>query len=164
MRYSSRLRSVSIAAVFVAVLGTPMVAMTQDAQDAGDKAIKARQGFMQVVGWEAGPLFGMAKGDVAYDADTAKAHAANMQALTHYAFPSLFLAGTSKGDRPGKTRAEAKVWEDMAGFEKAMADFAAAADGLVKVAGNGQQELAAAVGELGKSCGGCHKPYRAKDF
>jgi cytochrome c556 len=30
--------------------------------------------------------------------------------------------------------------------------------------GNGQEALAAAVGELGKGCGGCHKAFRAKDY
>ena len=39
-------------------------------------------------------------------------------------------------------------------------DPQAAVNGLGGKVGQGQDALAAAVGELGKSCGGCHKPYR----
>ncbi len=41
----------------------------------------------------------------------------------------------------------------MAGFGKAYTDWQAA------VAALGNE-----VGNLGKTCGGCHKPYRAKEF
>ena len=70
------------------------------------------------------------------------------------------MKGTSNEDRPGKTRTLAKAWSDWDGFAKALGDWQAAVDALQSKAGAGQGELAAAVGELGKSCGGCHKPYR----
>jgi cytochrome c556 len=147
-----------------AVLLAPSIAVTQDQPDAGEKAITARQGYMQLVGWEAGPLFGMAKGDIAYDAAAASAHAANLKTLSQYPVAGLFLAGTSKEDRPGKTRALADIWADPAKVETAFGDFDKAVDLVAAEAGKGQAELAAAVGELGKSCGGCHKPFRAEDF
>jgi cytochrome c556 len=146
-----------------AVLG-PLAAVSQDKPDAGEKAIKARQGFMDIVVWEAGPLFGMAKGEVPYDAAAASAHAANLKALSGYAFPSLFLEGTSKADRPGKTRALADIWADMGKFDKALEDWRAAVAVVADEAGKSQEALAAAVGEMGKACGGCHKPFRAEEF
>ena len=160
----SRLRKLTgIIALSSALFLTPTLAMAQD-DDAAAKSIAARQGFMKVVLWDAGPLFGMAKGEVAYDAAKAQANAANLKALTDYAYSGLFLEGSSKDDRPGKTRALAKIWSDMGGFEKAYDDFRTAVAALADQAGNGQAALAAAVGEMGKSCGGCHKPYRAKEF
>jgi len=134
------------------------------AQDAEEKAIGTRQGYMKIVGWEAGPLFGMAKGEIEYNAEAAKKHAANLKLISQYPVAELFLKGTSNEDRPGKTRTLAKAWSDWDGFAKALGNWQAAIDGLQSAAGAGQGELAAAVGELGKSCGGCHKPYRADKF
>jgi cytochrome c556 len=164
MQTLRKLNLLSAAAFCAAALLAPTIAATQDKPDAGQNAITARQGFMQLVSWEAGPLFGMAKGEVAYDAGAASAHAANLHALYQYPFPSLFLAETSKDDRPGKTRALPDIWADMAKFEGAFHDIQAAVDLVNAEAGKGQPELAAAVGELGKACGECHKPFRAKDF
>ncbi|MCH8167532.1 MAG: cytochrome c [Proteobacteria bacterium] len=141
-----------------------MIAVTQSQADTEDKAIATRQGYMKLVVWEAGPLFGMAKGEIAYDAEAATTHAANLKAISQYPVTGLFLAGTSKADRPGKTRAKADIWQDRAKFEAAFDDWRAAVAALAEVAGDGQPALAAAVGDLGKACGGCHKPFRHKDF
>lgn len=157
-------RTLVAAALAAAALMAPTLAIPQDKPDIGDKAIGARQGFMQLVVWNAGPLFGMAKGDVAYDAAKATAAAANLQALAGYDFPALFLDGTSKADKTGKTRALPDIWADRAKFDQAFADWRAAVATVAAEAGKGQAELAAAVGGMGKSCGGCHKPFRAEEF
>ena len=157
-RLTKRLSGAVLAALLLLV---PTMAM---AQDAGEKAIGTRQGYMKLVLWDAGPLFGMAKGEMAYDAAAAKMHADNLKTLAAYPFTSLFPSGTSNADYAGKTRALPKIWEDMGGFDKAFEGFQLAAAGLAEAAGNGQEALAEAVGGLGKACGECHKPFRAKDF
>ena len=140
-------------------------AIAQGAPDMQDQAIATRQGFMKLVVWEAGPLFGMAKGAIGYDANAARTHAGNLKALSQYPVETLFIPGSSKTDKPGKTRALAEIWkDDGTGLTKAFRQWRSAINGVVEAAGKGQVELAAAVGELGKSCGGCHKPFRAKDF
>ena len=156
------LKMLSAVALCSAVLLAPTLALTQDKPDAGDKAIASRQGYMKLVIWEAGPLFGMAKGKVDYDAGAAAAHAADLKALTEYSLPELFLPGTSQADRPGKTCALPDIWEDTAKLDQAFKNFKTAIAALGDAAGNGQPALAAAVGEMGKTCGGCHKPFRAK--
>jgi len=159
MGFSRRTTLLSAATLGLLAILVPATAMTQDT---GEKAIGTRQGFMKLIVWEAGPLFGMAKGDVPYDAEAAKMHAANLKILTSYPFPSLFPSGTSNADYPGKTAALPKIWEDMGGFEKAFEGLQLAAAGMADAAGNGQEALAGAVGGLGKACGGCHNPYREK--
>ena len=146
-----------------AVLLGPTIAVTQDKSDAGDKAIASRQGYMKLVIWDAGPLFGMAKGKVDYDADAAAGHAADLKALTEYSFSELFPSGTSQADRPGKTCALPAIWEDTAKLKQAYKDFDVAIAALGEAAGSGQPALATAVGEMGKTCGGGHKPFRAKN-
>ena len=44
------------------------------------KAIKARQAIMVLRSWNAGPLFGMAKGKIEYDAERATTLANNLKA------------------------------------------------------------------------------------
>ena len=45
-----------------------------------EDAIKARRGYMQVVVFNAGPLFAMAKGKIDYNAEAAATYANNLKA------------------------------------------------------------------------------------
>ena len=164
MRMSINNKMLSAMAVCSAVFLGSLIAVTQSHADAEDDAIATRQGYMKLVVWEAGPLFGMAKGKMAYDAGAAITHAANLKAISLYPVAGLFLPGTSKADRPGKTVAKPEIWTDAGKFAKAFDNWQAAVAVVADVAGDGQEALAAAVGELGKTCGGCHKPFRAKEF
>ena len=95
------------------------------------------------------------KADVKKYADAAKA-------LADYAavIPSLFPLGTETG---GDTHALPKIWSDRAGFEKAAADYRAAAKTLAAKASAGDTEgFAAAFQAMGKTCGACHRAFRAK--
>jgi len=132
--------------------------------DAIDDTIKARQGYYKLVGHNAGVLFGMAKGDIEYDAEKAAAHAANLEALSNMNASSLFPAGSSKEDRPGKTRALAKIWTTFPAIGEKSKAFGEATTKIAASAGNGLDALRADIGGLGASCKGCHENYRAKDF
>ncbi len=156
-------RSLAIAFCGVALM-IPTYWQAQADADMLDKAIATRQGFMKLVVWEAGPLFGMAKGDMAYDAGSATLHANNLKTLSLYPVEALFMPGTAISDRPGKTRAKADIWSDMGKYNAAFDAWRSAVDAVAAVAGAGQPALAEAVGGLGKSCGGCHKPFRAEEF
>jgi len=161
MKPSNLFKSLGLGALGAAMLLAPTFALSQDQ---GSKAMSARQGFMQVVVWEAGPLFGMAKGDVPYDAEVAAANADNLNALVQYGVDRLFIPGTSKSERPGDTRALMSIWNQPAEFAAAYGDMQAATAALAAEVGNGQDALAAAVGNLGKSCGTCHETFQAKEY
>jgi len=162
MQTSPSLKRLSAVAAIAAAVLVPTLALTQDKPDLGEQAIEGRKGFMEIVVLEAGPLFGMAKGDVPYDAELAAANAANLNAIADYDLVRLFPEGTSNADRPDETRALPDIWADLPKFRKAMDDWRAAVAVVAAEAGKGQAELAAAVGEMGKACGGCHKPFRAE--
>ena len=132
--------------------------------DAVEDAIKARQGFYKLVGANAGPLFGMAKGEVAYDAAQAQTFANNLVSLSNMDNGALWPAGSDKTAQPGKTRALPVAWETYpAIMDKHNAWKAAAAD-MAAVAGTGVDGLRSKIGDLGNACKGCHETYRAKDF
>jgi len=92
------------------------------------------------------------------DVKTLEGPARNISRWAHV-FPTLFPAGSDKGE----TKAAPAIWSDNAGFQKAAAGLATAADSLAAAAKAGD---ATAVGvafkAVGDACGACHKDYRLK--
>jgi cytochrome c556 len=74
--------------------------------------------------------------------------------------PSLFPPGSDHG---GDTAARPEIWTDRAGFGKAAADFAAAAEKLSEAAKSGDADAFAARWKAtGATCGACHKAYKVR--
>ena len=145
---------------FVASIAAAAVAVA----DPIDDAIKARQSYYQVVKFNAGPLFGMAKGAVPYDAKAAQTNADNLKALAAMTNGAMWPQGSDNKAKAGKTRALPAIWETYPAVldkSKAWKDAIAA---LAEAAGGGLDKLRPAVAALGKSCAGCHDEYRAKNF
>lgn len=128
-----------------------------------EKAVKARQGLMQVVAFTLGPLGAMAKGEMEYDAEVAMANAKNMEVLAKLDSGAMWPQGSDNAALgEDKTRALPAAWEpDSKVMEKHMA-WVEASTQLVAVAGDGLDALRPAVAAVGKSCGGCHDDYRAE--
>lgn len=157
-RTSLRFAAASALGLLVAGLAAPAFA------DAIEDAIKARQGYFDIAALNFGPLVGMAKGQVDYDAEAAQMYADNLSALASMHVAPLFPAGSDNVAAKGKTRALPKIWEDGDGFAEKVEAFTVAAGKISEAAGGGLDGLRPAVGALGESCGGCHDTYRAKDF
>lgn len=143
-----------------AIAALPGAALAQSPSDTVD----ARQGFFKLMGVNVGPLAAMARGEMAYDADRAATHAANLAALAAYDPSGLFAPGTSNADLPGETRALPAIWENVDDVQAKFGDFAAAAQALAAVAGDGRAAMGGALGAVGGSCQACHDAYRAEDF
>lgn len=136
----------------------PVAAMAQD--DAIQDAVKGRQGYFTMLSIDMGTLAGMAKGDIAYDEAAAVAAATNIQALTQYNLPPLFVEGSSTEQLGRATGAKPNIWTDAAGFsEKYAALRDAAADLPASVAG-GQGNVGPALGKVGGTCKACHDDFR----
>ena len=146
-----------------AVLGVALalgVSAQALAVDEPENVIKYRQAVMKSIGGHMGAIAGVVKGQVSYVDDVAL-HAQGMNSLSKI-ITGAFVKGTDNGSQK-KTAALPKIWDDWAGFEKAAQALDTASANLVKVAASGdRQQIAAAFGEVGKACGGCHKPYRAE--
>ena len=132
------------------------------AADANEKAIKARQGEMQLRAFNAGPLFGMAKGQVDYDAALASKLAGNLKLLLDLDNGRAWASGSHNGAYPGKTTALPKIWDTYPEISNYGKKYKEAVTNLAAAAGNGLDALKPAVGELGKSCKGCHDEFREK--
>ena len=73
----------------------------------------------------------------------------------------LFPAGT--GPDKIKSRAKADIWQDWKKFEASAKKLSAETAKLVKIANGGDKKaVTAQFKAVGKACGGCHKPFRAK--
>jgi cytochrome c556 len=86
--------------------------------------------------------------------------AARAQEMNGYfsTLPTLFPPGSTEN-----TKARPEVWSERAGFETAASNAAAATAKLASTAQSGDKgATAAAFRELGGSCGGCHRNYRAR--
>ena len=144
-----------------AVLSVSTLAIA-DKHDPNLKAIKARQGEMQLRSFNAGPLFAMAKGDLEYDAELAAKLANNMKLLLDLDMGRAWPQGSDNANYPGKTTALPKIWETYPEIGEYGKKFGAAVNDLAASAGNGLSELRRTVGPLGKSCKACHDDFREK--
>lgn len=143
------------------VVGTTAISDANHDAKAINAAVKARKSQMTLYAFNIGLLGGMAKGDIDYDADAATAAASNLAALSKLDQSRLWPKG-SDNETLGKDKTEAlpAIWTaDSKVGEKAMA-MTTAAVAMEQAAGGGLDSLRGAIGDLGKSCGGCHEPYR----
>ncbi|PWV58844.1 c-type cytochrome [Plasticicumulans acidivorans] len=145
-----KLLAAGIAGLLLA--GTATMASAAKPED----AVKYRQGAFQVIKWNFGPLVGMAKGEVPYDAAKA-AHHAELLALMSKEPWAGFTADSAKVDSDTKPEA----WSQADKFKEHQQAFEAAADKLLAAAKTGDAgALKPAVGEVGKSCKACHDAFR----
>lgn len=129
------------------------------AQAKPEDQIKYRQSAMTVAARSSGALNAMAKGDVAFNKDVAVRHASLIADLSDLPLQAgAFGPGT---DKAAPTKADPKVWSEPEKFKAAYEKFAAAAKALPAAAGD-VAALKVALGDLGKTCKGCHDDYRMK--
>jgi len=118
----------------------------------GKTEAKYRSHVMGAIGQTMQALGTIARGGV--HAENMKAHAAIMvqlAGLAPYVFP--------KGSGGGESEAKPAVWDDAPGFAKAMDRFVEAAAEFDRSAKAGG-DVGSAMGDLGRSCKGCHDDYR----
>jgi cytochrome c556 len=140
-------------------LGLAVMAFTVAATGfafADDKIIQLRQQIMKANGAAAGVAFGMAKGDIPFDATVAAAAVGSI-AGNNNVFFELFPAGTETG---ANTRALAAIWSDPDGFKAVSVKTVDAANAAAAAAAEGQEAFGASLQALGAACGECHENYR----
>ncbi|MBI3043505.1 MAG: cytochrome c [Betaproteobacteria bacterium] len=126
------------------------------AQAKPEVLVKQRQAVMILHGKYWGPLGGMAKGKVPYNAEIVARNARFLDALSQMPWDG-FHPSTKDAQN---TKALPAVYDDPAKFKEAQDRYRAAIGKLVAAGDEGA--FKAAAGEVGKSCGGCHNDFRAK--
>lgn len=125
-----------------------------------EAAIEYRQAAFTMIRNHFGPMGGMVKGEVEFNAETFKKNAEAVAALSQ--FP---LNGFIEGSYEGDTDAKPEIGAKMEDFKAKMETFKVEAANLAKVAA-GSTDLAALKPQFSKvaeSCKACHESYRKED-
>jgi len=142
-------------AVTAGLLAGALVATSALAQEMKpEELLKARQGMMEAVRMQLGPIFGAAKGAVPLP--VAAQAADNVVGLAH-----ALKTAYGNGDLPG-SNAKPEAFTDakfLAGYDK-LADAAAKVAADAK--GGNLDALKADVGAIGGACKACHDDFRKK--
>lgn len=119
-----------------------------------EDAINHRKAVMKAVGGTMGGLKNVVQGKASMSQAAALGNAMSQ-------FASITGALFPEGSDFGDTRAKEEIWAKPAEFKAAVMAFEKAAANIAKVAASGDAgAMKGAFGMLGKSCGGCHKPFR----
>jgi cytochrome c556 len=120
-----------------------------------DPNIKYRQSVMSIIGTNMGAIGDIMKNRLNMPGAIAN-HAGQMAESAGLIAPAF-----KKSISDGPTDAKAEIWQDWAKFEKALAKFEESARAMQTAAASGDPaQVGPAMKALGKSCGGCHKPFR----
>ncbi|MGH1361872.1 MAG: c-type cytochrome [Burkholderiaceae bacterium] len=156
------IKSLALAAAIVTVTVGASVSVAADGPFT--KAIKARQGLMQVAGFNLGMLAAMAKGKQDYDATLASEAAANVLRAAQMNHSTLWPEGSDLTNKEltQETVAKPEAWSTYPEISNKHKAWLEASEKLAAVAGDGLDALKPAVGGVGKSCKGCHDDFRQK--
>jgi len=146
--------------LLLVIVGMTIAAPIFAAKDPNLKLLKARQGEMQLRSFNVGPLFGMAKGKMAYDAALAAKLANNLKTQLSLDLGAAWKQGTDIETYPGKTTALGKVWTTYPEISNYGKKYATAVNELAAAAGNGLDALKPRISAVGKACKGCHDEFR----
>ncbi len=143
-------------ATVLMVLSMVMVSVTASEVDA-DAYIQYREGLMENARNHTKGIASILKGKVKAKENLIR-HARALHEVS-----MMIPSGFPEGSDFGETSAKEKIWEDWDGFSAAAKKHQMAAAGLIKAVESGDMAAVGDVlGEVGKSCKGCHKAYREK--
>jgi len=130
-----------------------------DDQERAQVAVDTRQGLLKVIGYYIGPMVGMARGQIDYDADLVATNAEKMGKLTAM-IPDLFKMDTS-GSGVASDSLNG-IWDNSEDFNNKAAAASQRAFELADAAKEGKTAFMQAFGATGGACKSCHDDYRQK--
>jgi len=149
MRTSKVLLAVTVAAV--AAIGASALVSAQD-------VIAQRKALMKATGGSFKTATDMVKGETPYDA----AKAAEAMTKIAKGMPDFLKLFPDNAKTGGETTAAPAIWEKRADFDAKGAAMVKAVEAAAAAAPKGLDAFKTAHAEIGKTCGGCHTPYRIK--
>ena len=147
--------------IAVMLIFTTLTASSEPAksQKHANKTLKMRQAVFSLLGSNMGPLGGMLKGKVPFNAKVVEKNALRINQL------SMMIADYLKTDTSKyklKTEALDNIWTEEEKFAKKIEALSKASIALHKVASTGNEKaIKKAIGAVGKTCGSCHDDYKA---
>lgn len=148
----------SLMAAGLAAAVTVLASGAAMAQAKPDTLVKQRQSAMTLIGKYWGPMAGMMQGKIPYDAAVIQRNAGFLDNLSRMPWD-----GFHESTKDVKSAALPAVFTDQAKFREAASRLENEASRLVQVSRSGDEAaVKAQLGAVGKTCGGCHNDFRAK--
>jgi cytochrome c556 len=123
------------------------------------RAYLERQSIMDQIAEQVQVLGGMARGDIPDDEAAFTAAATALVPLAQRMTEGFQVEGIVSA-----SRAVPEIWQNMEDFEQKAQDTVDAAMAVANAAQSGDFEGAKELaGNIGGTCGGCHRPYRGPD-
>jgi cytochrome c556 len=157
-----RLISIGLTAALSVAIAHAAEAPQKSPEDLAKSAIETRQGLFKVMSAVMGPVGGMLRNQVPFDAAVAEKAGTRLAALGGIA-PDLFQNDTRKFTSI-KTTALDGIWNSQPDFKAKSDDLVKASNELAAAAKSGDKAATLkAAGAVGKACGSCHDSYRVKN-
>lgn len=133
------------------------VTLNAGAQIKPEDAVHYRQGVYTALGWNFGPMAGMVKGEIPFDAKAFALRAERVAFLS-----TLPLEGFIPGSRVGKTEAKAEIWDNMDDFKSKLETLQTESAKLAEVAktATALDAVKPQFGKVGQACKDCHDEYK----
>lgn len=130
-------------------------------QEQAEGAVEVRQAVFKLLGNNMGPLGGMARGMMPFDAALAEKSATRIAQLSEM-ITDTFRMDTREFDVT--TESLDVIWEKPEDFAEKAAALTEAANALAAAAATGDEGATKrAIGGVGQSCGSCHDDFRVED-
>jgi cytochrome c556 len=137
----------------------PTIAFGASADERAQAAVDTRQGLLKVVVSYFGPIVGMARKQIPFDAALVEKNAAKIAQLAPM-IPDVFRMDTRAYDL--ETEALDNIWDNTDDFADKAATVAERAAALSAAAADGEAAAMKAFGAVGAACKGCHDEYRVQ--
>jgi len=132
--------------------------LTAFSQAKPEVLVKQRQAAMTLQGKYFGPMSAMAQDKIPFRADVVAYNASLLDALSRMPWD-----GFDANTKDVKSAALPAVFTDTAKFKQAQDNLQSAVGKLVATSKGGDTAATkAAIGAVGKTCGGCHENFRQK--
>lgn len=130
------------------------------ADERTEMAVESRSGIFEVIRMYFGPVYGMVRGQVPFDAAVVKHNAERISELAGM-IPDGFRFNTAGSDV--ETEALDAIWDDIEDFNDKAATLGERATALAAASEGGLDATRAAFQGLGGACKACHDNYREQD-
>lgn len=122
-----------------------------------ERAVAYRQGVYHAIAWNFGPMAGMVKGEMPFDANAFALRSERVAYLS-----ALPLEGFIPDSLVGKSEAKPEIWDNMDDFKAKMQTFETEAVKLAEAAktATAVDALKPQFGKVGQSCKDCHDKYK----
>ena len=128
--------------------------------DPNQIATETRQGLLKMVRMYFGPIYGMVRGQIDFDAAVVEHNATQISHLANM-IPDAFRVNTAGADVD--TEALDHIWENKADFDTKAAAVSERAGALATAAADGLEAVQGAFGGMGGACKACHDEYRQQN-